>query len=60
MKASKAAGSKWLIVEQDQPSLGKSALECAAMSVETLKKIKAEGACCEGDSHANGEGCGQH
>lgn len=60
VKASKAAGSKWLIVEQDQPSLGKSALECAAMSVETLKKIKAEGACCEGDSHANGEGCGQH
>lgn len=38
--ASKEAGSKWLIVEQDQPSMGKTPLECAAMSMEYLKGLK--------------------
>lgn len=37
--ASVKAGSKWLIVEQDQPSMGKSPLECVAMSMEYLKSI---------------------
>ena len=72
VKASKAAGSKWLIVEQDQPSMGKTPLECVAMSIEYMKKMQAEGACCgdghaaEGEcshghnhdhNHAHGEGC---
>ena len=37
--ASKAAGSKWLVVEQDQPSMGKNPLECAQMSIEYLKSL---------------------
>ena len=49
IKASKAAGSKWLIVEQDQPSMGKTPLECVATSMEYLKKVRAEGACCGED-----------
>lgn len=36
--AARFAGTKWLVVEQDMPALGKSALECAQMSVEFLKK----------------------
>ena len=40
LEAAKKAGSKWLVVEQDQPSLGKTPLECAAMSMETLKGLK--------------------
>ena len=39
IEASVAAGSKWLIVEQDQPSMGKSPMECVAMSMEYLKSI---------------------
>ena len=63
VRASKAAGSKWLIVEQDQPSMGKTPLECVAMSMEFMKQMQAEGACCsenghgEGHNHAHGEGC---
>ena len=56
IKASKAAGSKWLIVEQDQPSMGLTPMECIATSMEYLKKIKSEGACCEhekGGEHSN-------
>ena len=40
LEAAKKAGSKWLVVEQDQPSLGKTPLECAAMGMETLKGLK--------------------
>jgi sugar phosphate isomerase/epimerase len=43
--AAKEAGSKWLVVEQDQPSMGKSPIECAATSMEYLKSIGA--VCCE-------------
>ena len=52
--ASKAAGSKWLIVEQDQPSMGKTPMECVAMSMEYLKSIK--GNCC-GDEACGDEAC---
>ncbi len=31
-------GVEWLIVEQDEPSMDKSRLECAKMSIESLKK----------------------
>lgn len=51
--------------------MGKTPLECAAMSIETMNKMQAEGACCEGEAaagecshehnhdhgHAHGEGC---
>lgn len=36
LKASEEAGAQWVVVEQDQPSLGKTSLECAAMSREYL------------------------
>ena len=39
LEASEAAGADWVVVEQDQPSMGKNSLECAAMSIETLKKL---------------------
>jgi len=32
-------GCEWLIVEQDQPSLGKTRMECAAMSAAYLKPL---------------------
>ncbi len=40
VKAVEEVGSKWIIVEQDQPSMGKTPLECAAMSIESLKKLR--------------------
>lgn len=33
------AGAKWVVVEQDQPSLGKTPMECAAMSRAYLKTL---------------------
>ena len=39
LKASEEAGAEWVVVEQDRPSLGKTSLECAAMSREYLKKL---------------------
>ena len=38
--ASKAAGSKWLVVEQDNPSMGKTPLESAKMSIDFLNSLK--------------------
>lgn len=56
MVAAKAAGSKWLIVEQDQPSMGKTPMECIAMSMEYIKKVRENKPCAEGHDH-NHEGC---
>lgn len=39
LEASRNSGAKWVIVEQDSPSLGKTPLECAKMSIEYLKTI---------------------
>lgn len=39
IKASEDAGSEWLVVEQDEPSMGKSTLECAKMSIEWLNAM---------------------
>lgn len=39
VSASEKSGAKWLVVEQDEPSMGKSSLECAKMSIDYLKKI---------------------
>lgn len=38
--AAREAGSKWLVVEQDQPSLQKKPLECIKMSIDYLKTGK--------------------
>ncbi len=37
--ASVDAGAQWVVVEQDEPSMGKTPMECAAMSMEYLKSI---------------------
>ena len=58
IKAAVKAESKWLIVEQDQPSEGKTPMECVAMSMEFIKKIKAEGACTGCEDECGGESCG--
>ena len=39
VQAAQDAGAQWLIVEQDSPSMGKSPLECAAMSLQYLKQL---------------------
>ena len=57
MKAAKHAGSKWLIVEQDQPSMGKTPLECVALSMETIQAIRQDKSKCD---HNHGEGSCDH
>ncbi len=47
VRTAEEVGSEWLIIEQDQPSLGKSPLECVAMGIEYLKKVQAEADCCK-------------
>ena len=39
LAACEAAGTKWVVVEQDQPSMGKTPLECAKMSVDYVRSI---------------------
>ena len=43
IKASVSAGAKWFVVEQDLPSPGKTALECARDSLNYLKSVGGEG-----------------
>lgn len=38
--AAKDAGASWIIAEQDSPSMGKTPLECAEMSIEYMENIK--------------------
>lgn len=40
VKAAKKCGTKWLIVELDEPQKGKTALECAVRSAKALEKFK--------------------
>lgn len=40
LKASEQAGAQWIVVEQDEPSMGKTPLECSKMSIEYLKRLK--------------------
>lgn len=37
--AAKDAGASWIIAEQDEPSMGKSRLECAEMSIKYMENI---------------------
>ena len=39
IKASEDAGAKWLVVEQDKPSMDKTAMESVEMSINYLKEI---------------------
>ena len=39
LAAAKDAGAEWVVVEQDQPSMGKTPMECAEMSINYLKSL---------------------
>lgn len=39
LAACEDAGAKWVVVEQDQPSMGKSPIECAKMSIDYLRAL---------------------
>ena len=39
LEAATASGAQWIVVEQDEPSMGKTPMECAAMSREYLKTL---------------------
>lgn len=39
LAAAEDAGAQWVVVEQDSPSMGKTPLECAKMSIDYLKSI---------------------
>jgi sugar phosphate isomerase/epimerase len=40
LKASEQAGARWVVVEQDLPSPGKTSIECAKESLDYLKSVK--------------------
>jgi sugar phosphate isomerase/epimerase len=42
IEAAHQAGSKWLIVEQDNPSMDLAPMECITVSIEYLKSIGAK------------------
>lgn len=39
LDACKEVGAKWVVVEQDEPSMGKTRLECAEVSINYLKSL---------------------
>lgn len=39
LEAAEEVGIKWVVVEQDKPSMGKTPMECAEMSVKYLKSL---------------------
>lgn len=39
LEAAREAGAHWVVVEQDRPSMGKTPMECAEMSINYLKPI---------------------
>ena len=39
LSAAEDAGAEWVIVEQDMPSMGKTPLQCAEMSIQYLKTL---------------------
>jgi sugar phosphate isomerase/epimerase len=40
LEACKAVGAQWVVVEQDRPSMGKTAMECAEASLQYLSSIQ--------------------
>jgi len=39
LKASEKAGAEWVVIEQDDPAMGKTPIECAKMSIEYINTI---------------------
>ena len=39
LEAAEAVGTEWVIVEQDEPSMGLSRMECAKKSIEYILSI---------------------
>ena len=39
LTAANEVGAKWVVIEQDEPSMGKSRMECAEESIKYLKSI---------------------
>lgn len=39
LAAAEESGAKWVVVEQDMPSMGKSPMECAASSIQYLQAL---------------------
>ena len=39
LAAAEEAGAQWVVVEQDRPSMDKTSLECAAMSIGYIKQL---------------------
>lgn len=39
LEASEKAGAKWIVVEQDMPSMGLTAMECAKVSIDYLRSL---------------------
>lgn len=39
LEAACSSGVSWLIVEQDEPSMGKTPMECAGMSIAYLRSL---------------------
>lgn len=40
LKASAEAGTEWVIIEQDHPSMNKTPMECVKMSIDFLKSLE--------------------
>ena len=59
LDAFKDAGSDWIIVEQDEPSMGLTPMECIKKSICNLHHMMCPGDCCK---EAEGECCkdGEH
>jgi len=41
LEAAEFSGAEWVVVEQDNPSMGKTPLECAKMSIEHVSSLMA-------------------
>ena len=39
LASAEKAGAEWVVVEQDDPSMGKTPIECAEMSINYLKTL---------------------
>lgn len=39
LDAAKKSGAEWVVIEQDEPSMGKTRMECAEISIKYLKSI---------------------
>ena len=39
LAASADAGAEWVVVEQDAPSMGKTSMECAKLSIDYLRTL---------------------